>query len=185
MAKFWDEASFLLRILVSKVRLYDDGGLNLEFTLRDRAVTGGKMMTRFSWEKDVARAMDQATPETDAPMPATTNMPDALNKFFNQYVQGLEKGGGIGKLKRFTLIVLTDGKWTREGQQLFDVRGKILEFMTHCSETWPQDAVGREPNSQRPVSIQFIQFGDDEEARLRLRYLDNSLPFEDDFRDIG
>jgi len=63
-------------------------------------------------------------------------MPDALNRIFNDYVTNAEQDAKSGKPKRFTVIILTDGKWSLEGQQLIDVRTKIKQFMTLCNAVW-------------------------------------------------
>jgi hypothetical protein len=114
-------------------------------------------------------------------------MPYALNRIFEEYITNAEDDVKSGRLKKFTLIILTDGKWSLQGQQLIDVRTQIQQFMTLCNRIWGPllKHVERKANCQRPVSIQFVQFGDDLDARLRLRYLDNELPFEEEFRDIG
>lgn len=187
MAAFWDEASFLLDVLARKIGPYDEDGLDLTFTEGSVEVSHSKNKKRFFGKREFEEAMIRSKPNTSRRMISATNMPDALNRVFNDYVTNAEQDTKSGKLKRFTVIILTDGKWSLEGQQLIDVRTKIKQFMTLCNAVWDplSKSAARKANSQRPVSIQFVQFGDDFDARLRLRYLDNELPFEEDFRVIG
>jgi len=185
MANFWYETSFVLDVLTRIVQPYSDTGPSLAFTERGKGVTDSKMRKWPFRDRDFATAMDRARPRTDKHIPTTTNMPGALSSIFEDYINSANIGVKNGKLRKFTLIIFTDGTWSRDGHQLLEVRKMIKMFMENCNKIWPQNVTERRANNQRPVSIQFIQFGDDEEARLNLRYLDNSLPFEEDFRDIG
>jgi len=187
MAEFWDEASFVLDVLARKIEPYDEDGLDLTFTEGSVEVSHSKNKKWPFGKREFEDAMIRSRPKTNRRMISATNMPDALTRIFEAYIVDAEMDAKRGKPKRFTLIILTDGKWSREGQQLVDVCNKIKQFMTYCNAVWdpvlkPEE---RKANCQRPVSIQFVQFGDDLHARLSLRYLDNELPFEEEFRDIG
>ena len=177
----------MLDVLAQKIEPHDEDGLDLTFTEGNVEVLHSKNKKWPFRKRDFEDAMDRSRPKTDRRMPSPTNMPDALNRIFEHYLINAERDAKRGRPKRFTLIILTDGKWSLEGQQLIDVRTKIWQFMTHCNNIWvPLLKPGeRKADSQRPVSIQFVQFGDDLGARLSLRYLDNGLPFEEEFCDIG
>jgi hypothetical protein len=190
MAEFWDEATFLLNVLARKIEPYDEDGLDLTFTEGDVEVSHSKNRKRLFGKRQFEEAMDRSRPKTNRRMTLATNMPGALNRIFEEYIDNAVNDANDakrGRPKRFTLIILTDGRWSLEGQQLIDVRTTIKEFMTLSNAIWGQflKPAERKANSQRPVSIQFVQFGDDLGARLSLRYLDNGLPFEEEFRDIG
>jgi hypothetical protein len=88
--------------------------------------------------------------------------------------------------RKFTLIVLTDGLW--EGNR-DAVRKYIKTFMRQAHKRWAANLAATKDktskDNHRPISIQFVQFGSDLEAFLRMRQLDNGLAFDKDFEDIG
>jgi len=74
------------------------------------------------------------------------------------------------KVRNLTLIVLTDGRWVglshKEG-----FKTMIVKFVKTLN-----DLLG--DFRQRPVSVQFVQFGRDPDATHRLWSLDNELKYD-------
>ncbi|KAK5456970.1 hypothetical protein LTS15_004750 [Exophiala xenobiotica] len=179
MVDSWPQATELLDVLVKKAKNLDDNGMDLYFTH-----TNGKpnALPRRRMRGDLVRA--HAFPVVDGknavakfkeamrfpeskPVPGvTTDMSLMLGFLLDKYINQL-KNVGINNAKEQTIIILTDGKWERES-----VSGVIKGFV----EKW--EGLAREKVQSRSMGIQFVQFGNDPDATLRLEYLDNKLPFE-------
>jgi len=69
-----------------------------------------------------------------------------------------------------TLIILTDGLW-KGAASSDDVENLIAGFITNLNERLKKW-------ESRWFSIQFVSFGEDEEALKRLDKLDNDMPIE-------
>lgn len=171
MEAHWDEATYLLETLVMKAKHYDDDGMELFFTL-SRASAKGKDESKF---RDKMR---EQRPRKGTGM--NTDMVAPIERIFKRYFDKLDeyddrkRKGKKPKEERkeaLTLIVLTDGVWAamRHSDDVFDYmktvllkeleRRKILRF------------------TERPVSIEFVQFGNDDDATERLRALDDDMEF--------
>jgi len=99
-----------------------------------------------------------------------TDITTKLESLFLNYLSYVSKSRR--KVRNLMIIIFTDGKW--EGMKnKHEIENSIAGF------------VGKLKNAQngyllsRQVSFQFIQFGDDEDARHRLQRLDDDLPFRD------
>ena len=88
---------------------------------------------------------------------------------FNTYLSSL-RYANKGAVSSLTIVVLTDGLWAGMNNQN-ELEDKIVEF--HKSLEKAMDGM----RGDRQVSIQFIQFGDNEEAKERLRRLDDDMPY--------
>lgn len=74
------------------------------------------------------------------------------------------------KVKKLTIIVLTDGKWDdMEGDN--DVEDTIVEFAKKLKQ------IQGDHMQIRQVSFEFVQLGFDEGAAFRLQRLDDELPW--------
>lgn len=187
MDPYWDEATFLLHMMEQKIHGYDSNGIDLRFTrprvqpvnhktpLHRKLI--GRPKLRVSWEAEM-----RANAPVVGEFAIRTSMSSALSAVFNEFLplDVLEMS------RKFTLIVLTDGLWEGDPDA---VRKYIKTFMRKAHTRWNQNlAVSKDKilkDSHRPISIQFVQFGSDLEAFLRMRHLDNGLAFEKDFEDIG
>jgi hypothetical protein len=157
MAEHWDEATFLLETLVMKAHGQDPDGPDLIFT------NDGRELKR---EKDAAafrRVMQSVRPRKGNHV--HTNLKTALTPIFNNYLSMVRQTNNKSKVSALTVIVLTDGLWKGMADQN-EITDKIVLFYKQLTQK--MDGMMQD----RQVSIQFIQLGDDEEARERLRRLD-------------
>jgi len=165
MSEYWYEATYLLTTLMMKTEGLDKDGMDLFFTLGPISVKGKKSTSKFE------KAMRDARPTQGDKIPTSTNMRTSLSKILNEYVNMVEnKHGSNTGVKDLTIIVLTDGIWGGENER-DSVNDMIIQLLKRLKTTMDH-------LRDRPVSIQFIQFGNDEDATFRLRKLDNGLKWE-------
>jgi hypothetical protein len=163
MEDFWDEATYLLETLVMKAKGQDKDGMDLSFTVGNKKLDNATRPSKFK----------EAMEDTKAkPMPGVnTDMRKPLGDIFLEYLSKVwEKRSFVlrQKVRKLTLIVLTDGKWEGMGANRDDVDEMIIKFLKDLEQ-----AMGT--LQFRPVSIQFVQFGNDPDAIFRLRRLDDEL----------
>ncbi|KAL8855594.1 MAG: hypothetical protein Q9178_007786 [Gyalolechia marmorata] len=168
MKRHWAWTKFLLRTLVQKVAGQDENGLDLSFTLGQQKLENEKAMSKL-WEK----RMNEAEPMSES----RTNMKAPLHEILSGYLDCVKH---VQKQKRYlptktyrklTLIIMTDGIWAGMGNNQHAVNDIIVNFI-HDLEAVIGNLV------DRPVSIEFIQFGDDPEATYRLRRLDTDMKWK-------
>lgn len=162
MKNFWDDAKRVLETLLMKARGLDEDGMDLSFTLGSCHVDGrdGERQFMRTMNSDDAIPMDGMH----------TDMARVLQEILDNYLQPPKKSNS--RNKNLTLIVLTDGIW----QGTLDknlVTKVVVDFCKALEETR-----GKSIRLERPVSIEFIQFGRDIDATARLRYLDDGLAGE-------
>lgn len=184
MASYWDDAIFLLKVIESRISEYDTDGLDLRFTndTLGLANISSQRKLRLKKESKFKTAMEKARPNPKDKLPVGTDMAQGLRNIFNDYLHKLESG----RFKKFTLIVLTDGLWTDMGNDKDRVRLVIKDTMTNCNKVWrardnSSASTATRGDKFRPVSIQFVQFGHDENAFRTLRHLDNELENDREF----
>lgn len=169
MTPYWFEATYLLETLILKARGQDKNGMDLTFTSGPTKVENREGRTnKLSKDPFVSAMKDHnARPRKDI----HANMRQALGDILDKYVNDARKQKRMGShVKSLTLLVLTDGKW--EGMiDKWGVKDLIITFVHNLREV-----VG--DLKLRPVSIEFIQFGDDEDASYRLWVLDNHLKYD-------
>ena len=179
MDRFWYEAMYLLETLIRKARNQDPDGMDLFFTSGSVKVEGYesrmKIVERFKHDRFTKAMKDpKARPalghHTDL---GHTNPLTKMSEILASYLDEVrrQKYRGIPH-KKMTLIVLTDGLWEgmndKEG-----VRNLIIQVVTKLREI-----IGDVKLNERPLSIQFIQFGDNPDAEYRLWSLDNQLKYD-------
>ena len=157
MSPYWYNAKYLLETLVLKATGQDNDGMDLSFTSGNVSVWNGDHVSKFT------KAMND--PDAQPRLHMHTDMKKSLGDIFYNYSSEAKKRD----IKNLTLIVLTDGKWDGMDDKN-GVDTKIIEFAKEL-----QSIVGN--LKDRPVSIEFIQFGDDPNATSRLRRLDDDLVF--------
>ena len=162
MHDHWDQATILLELLVTKAAGLDKNGMDVSFT-RGNAVLNGekdaKLFRKVMLKRDV---QPQAGVHTD--------MRSSLGFIFEQYIRYLSSP--LSQKKHLTLIVFTDGLW--EGTPSKEtVEDKVADFIKRVVDI-------RGTLINRPVSLQFVQFGNDPEATLRLQHMDDELRYEVD-----
>jgi hypothetical protein len=162
MSDWWFEASYLLETLLMKLEGLDKNGMDLSFTLGPVTVQNNKSIPDFM------KAMKEARPPQGS-MHAT-DMRASLGNILDHYVNEVERkhrSRGTDPAKDLTILVLTDGIWegTTEKQE---VNKTIVKFLKRLKAI-------KGDLSHRPASIEFIQFGNDDDATFRLRQLDDNL----------
>jgi hypothetical protein len=163
MLNYWDEAVYLLETLVMKAAGQDPNGMDLLFTHGDVKVSGKDDAAKFR------RAMTKAKPVENVPW--HTNMSQSLGAILQDHLDEIEyKKRTRETIHSLTIVVLTDGIWEGMNDK-DDVRKKIIEFDSNLKAAKIGNLI------TRPVSIQFIQFGSDEDARELLRRLDDDMPY--------
>jgi hypothetical protein len=168
----WYEATFLLQTLLLKARGQDENGMDLLFTsglVKVEGREGRGSSTLIKKDPFMAAMKDpNARPQKNN----RTDMRRPLGDIFDKYVNEAKRGKRMGhEIKNLTLIVLTDGIWDGMNKNKEEVRELIITFVKNVREI-----VG--DLKQRPVSIEFIQFGCDEDATYRLWVLDNHLKYD-------
>mgnify|MGYP004501962283 CR=1 FL=1 len=162
MSEHWDAATFLLETLVLKAHDQDPDGPDLSFT---------KHNTRLSRQRNASeyrKTMQEVRPSADNGV--HTDIKAALEPILFNYISGVEGAHSVQRARSLTVIVLTDGLW--EGMSDCD---EIIHTIVDFYKQLKQAMKGK--IRKRQVSIQFIQFGDDDEARERLRRLDDDTPY--------
>jgi hypothetical protein len=160
MREHWAEATNLIDVLVMKATGQDKDGMDLFFTCGPVEIKNKKK------EKDFVEAMKD--PEAQPRDNIYTDMKRKLGDILRDYQAELEKERRTNiKVKNLTIIVLTDGIWGGMDDK-DDVFQKIVTLIVNLKIS------GREMKD-RPLSIEFIQFGEDPDATLRLRHLDDDL----------
>lgn len=162
MRQYWAWAKALLLILVAKSAGQDEDGLDLRFTLGQEKLENVKSAPS-KWEKK----MKQAEPMDEA----RTNMKTPLHEILSQYLAHVKQQKRLQPTKMYrklALIILTDGIWAGMGKNQNAVNDIIVKFVRDL-----EAVVGNLVD--RPVSIEFVQFGDDPAATYRLRRLDTDM----------
>ncbi|KAI1475554.1 hypothetical protein F4774DRAFT_421439 [Daldinia eschscholtzii] len=137
MITYWRAMSIVIETLVSKVKLLDKDGLDIEFTVGHQhnahSVSDKRLLSRFEGAKQEASSRRYLV---------QTDMAKVLTRIFDDYLRNPRRA--------MTLIVLTDGRW--EGtSDIRSVEKAIAEFLKR-----PALASKLE---KRWFTIQFISLG--------------------------
>ncbi|KAJ4379241.1 hypothetical protein N0V86_005286 [Didymella sp. IMI 355093] len=159
MHDHWDATTYLLETLVLKAHDQDPDGPDLIFT-NDTQPRKEKNAAEFR------KAMEDVRPHRGV----HTNIKVSMEKIFHDYISRARDTRKKNSVKALTVIVLTDGLWKG-----MDDRDEII---TEIVQFYKKLEVAMDNGVRhRQVSIQFIQLGDDDEARERLRRLDDDTPY--------
>lgn len=164
MFKHWAHVKFVLKTLATKAKGLDPNGVDLYFTL------GGVKAENKTGVKPLMDAM--ANPKA---MPANyndgldTDMAGRLKDLFDDHLTRVRQSRkhGSERVTKLTIIVLTNGMWDE-----VQVAKRIVEFAIALKDLTKKDL------DDRPVSIEFIQFGRDSGATDRLKRLDDELKYK-------
>jgi hypothetical protein len=164
MSKHWAHVKFVLKTLATKAKGLDPNGVDLYFTL------GGVKAENKTGVKPLMDAMvnPKAIP-SDHNDGLDTDMATRLKDLFDEHLTRVRQSrkNGSERAKKLTIIVLTNGMWDE-----VQVGKRIVEF----AETLK--ALTKKDIDDRPVSIEFIQFGRDAAATERLKRLDDELKYK-------
>lgn len=157
MYKHWTDAKLVLETLVMKLERLDENGMDLYFTFGGVSLKHCKKVAEFKRRMDTADAR-----------PKTGNRTDIVRNIAEIFAAHLVSMRHTRK--DLTFIVLTDGIWQGMRNQ-DDIQDKVIELVREV-----EGINGR--YRKRSLTFQFVQFGEDEGATSRLRYLDDALAHE-------
>ncbi|EFQ30215.1 uncharacterized protein GLRG_05359 [Colletotrichum graminicola M1.001] len=166
-------------VLVWRSLGYDDNGMELYFTNPDTnpkaTMWGSQQLKHFT------KAMELANPAVTkfpAEVVETAIVPE-LTRIINSYTRAKTSKSPPRKK---TIIILTDGIWKgMKMEHTIDVYLKstfneLKDLHGDLSYIPPGKSHEQADISKiRPVTIQFVQFGDDQDAKERLRRLDDDM----------
>ncbi|KAI9744665.1 MAG: hypothetical protein M1818_002194 [Claussenomyces sp. TS43310] len=161
MKPHWGRAKYLLETLLMKAEGLDEDGVDL-------------MFTQGSVKAENARGKSKILKKMDDPkaIPADgvyTDLKIRLQEIFDDYLRIVRsRKRSYEKTRKLTIIVLTDGIWGGTGDKE-GVNQSIVKFALNLERIMERQI------TDRPVSIEFIQFGMDPDATFRLRQLDDNL----------
>lgn len=165
MLKHWKQATYLIRILAWRALGYDENGMELYFTDdKPRAQVEQKADQKVA---DFVRAMEAGKPSIRMRDPPQS-MTGALVRIFDRYNKD-------DNSRPMTIIILTDGVWENiydDGAVDQTIRNQIQHLI---NKGYPREELFK----TRPLTFQFIRFGDHPEGMKRLERLDDHLEDED------
>ena len=166
MGENWYEATQLLDVLVKLAKGLDPDGMDLRFTTGDISLHGKDSAAKFR------NRMDAARPQTRSKERARTDLRTSLSRILQEYLSKLreKKLRPTTEVNDVVLLILTDGIWA--GMENKSGVGEMIKSFSNDLKTLHYDFM------VRPFSIEFIQFGNDDTATQRLRYLDEHLSQE-------
>ncbi|KAK1751003.1 hypothetical protein QBC47DRAFT_83115 [Echria macrotheca] len=184
MSQHWEEATYVLKILAWRALDYDSDGIELFFT---DPTTTAKVPTGKNQKQEVnhfLKAMERAKPKDPGGKNHTeTSITAQLSKIFPPGTPYLE-----GERKK-TVLILTDGRW--KGQKYPTEVDELLKFtILSIAGQDPKtlQSTSREPAGNptwqevfeevRPITLQFIAFGHDNEGWARMKRLDDFMQQE-------
>lgn len=171
----------LIEVLAWKSRGLDENGIDVSFTIGSKTLQGIKVEERKF--RDRIRGKGPSRPISDLMLtpevrPTSfsggTDMQACLSDLFGRHSSTLtrtDRAYPPNGAKSLTIIVLTDGIWEQTDPDV--IHGQISEFVDYVN------SLPAYKFATRPVSIQFIQFGDNKLATVRLEELDNRWPTND------
>ncbi|KAK4208644.1 hypothetical protein QBC37DRAFT_296262 [Rhypophila decipiens] len=156
MRPHWKRAKLVLETLAMKVGPLDENGLDLLFPRGDY---GRENVKGFDIPPAFRAAMNEAEAGDDEAL-YQTPMAKSLDALLSSHYKDMSK--------KLTIIVLTTGEWENTGV-LDDVEQVIATNLRNMSERLPKFF------SERYCTLEFVSFGDNEEALQRLKDLDDEF----------
>lgn len=165
MIQYWPEVDELLHSLAYVVKKFSHNGLELRYTHVDEKV-------HSSNSTDLVHSVRKHKPPYATGNDIRyTDIETSLGRFLDDYRDRIEEyaNGRISRyfyheVKRVNVYVLTDGRWQPESD------ASIEESLHRLVST-----LKRHGKNPKQIGIQFIQFGDDPDARKCLERLDSGL----------
>ncbi|KAI4935568.1 uncharacterized protein J4E92_002859 [Alternaria infectoria] len=163
MSRHWPIVTFVAQTLAMNAAGLDKDGFDVKFTVDGHTHNERRLKGDFGRRK-LKKALKAAWPEQKPNNSATTDMA----KVFRNILKEWDRVGQPAT----TLLVLTDGVWSKENSDTFN---KIILDIARLDQ-------GNGGN--RHFSIQFIRFGDEVPEKGRLEWLDDHLCADNNMRDI-
>ena len=161
MKRHWPEAENLIEVLMAMAKGIDDNGIDFYSTDGRVKVENTNDVTR------IKRAMKEAEPDLSAGC-LPTDMRLAIGRLCDEYIRDLTNDHHHSrKLRQLTIIIITDGSWQAIPNRQ-EVEDKIVWFVSEALNVFGKQA-------ERPISIQFVQLGEDPAATEFLQHLDTGL----------
>ena len=160
MMDHWYEATLLLKTLVETAEGLDENGMDLHFTTGTTKLEGKDSADKF------VNSMKKACPTNGT----RTDLRTSLGYILDEYTYKLKRKAKYpttNNVKDLVLVVLTDGVWAGMTE-----KRSVADQLVRFSQTVISLAGDLK---QRPVGVEFIQFGTDEAATQELKYLDDYL----------
>uniref|UniRef100_L2FLM7 non-specific serine/threonine protein kinase n=1 Tax=Colletotrichum fructicola (strain Nara gc5) TaxID=1213859 RepID=L2FLM7_COLFN len=179
MAPHWAEATHLIEVLVWRSLGYDDNGMEIYFTDADTDPTAKVKESPDQTVKEFLNAMRVAAPKSVKSSTVKTTIQPELERIINQYTRA--KTSKMQPRKK-TIIILTDGIWEGMNNEytldtyLMSTLSSLRDLHGDLAHIKPGQLPGQHDIEKiRPVTIQFVQFGQNQRATDRLRRLDDEL----------
>lgn len=177
MTKHWGHAKDLLDVLVWRSFDYDDNGMELYFTNPDTELDVRE--SRAQTIEEFKKKMEKADPKKERREVKTNILPE-LMRIINPYYSAMVSKNPP---KKKTIFVLTDGVWSGMNfeytvdvaiKSMFHMLRDLHKDLPLLDSSHPPER-SNELSQIRPITIQFIQFGNDVKGGERLRRLDDDL----------
>ncbi|KAF6814113.1 hypothetical protein CPLU01_14472 [Colletotrichum plurivorum] len=183
MSTWWTQATDLLEVLVWRALGYDDDGMELYFTNPDTNLKASIKESRKQSVKMFTKAMELAEPDEKGSLPCPTTILPELERIINTYTRA-KTSTSKTQPRKMTIIVLTDGIWPGlHNEHTLDLYLRsafhnLRDLHGDLTYIAPGQTQGRQDISEiKPVTIQFVQFGDNSKATERLRRLDDDMKY--------
>lgn len=168
MGVHWSRVRELIGVLVAMLNAQDDNGMEIYFT--SCAKPFGPLHEPKQFVDIVNKMRPKDPPDNSERNEAVWAEAARANDIRKVLMEILHMIGNTVYQRKVTLIILTDGIWSGIGAKR-TVADRIVNFL----EQWQDERSLKGKLKSRGVSIQFIQFGDDEDAKNELKYLDDEL----------
>ncbi|KAI0484791.1 hypothetical protein GGR56DRAFT_680530 [Xylariaceae sp. FL0804] len=183
MAEHWSEATFLLEVLVWRSLGYDEDGMELYFTNPN---TQTRVLPRKREAvEDFVRAMNEARPEGEGPRAHMTNICEQLKAITLDYVKN--KADVKVSERPKTIIILTDGVWagtaSDEPEETIKNWYHALKGLNGHVDPGNGPAEEEDLAHARPITFQFVAFGQHAPGIAHMRRLDDYLE-SDEYPDL-
>lgn len=166
MKEHWDGATVLVRCIAVKLLEFNSGGLTLRF-LNER-----KHVPRGTDAKSFQKCMKKERPDNNKPSIAV-DVSKQLGECFDEYRNSVDR-----RIKEFesmpnpmTVIILTNGLWTKNGDQA----KKVGETIVNCIKQLREPRRLEHSLGDRPFSVEFVLFGEDKIAKTNFTEYDDEI----------
>jgi hypothetical protein len=165
MIQYWTEVEELLHSLAYAVKKFSSNGLELRYTHAGEKV-------HSSHTTELVHSVQKHKPvSATGHVVRYTDIETSLGKFLDDYRDRIETYASRRlsrhihhNVKRVNVYVLTDGRWQPESDL------SIGESFRRLVST-----LQNHKRNPKQIGVQFIQFGNDSDARKRLERLDSGL----------